>query len=188
MILMYHHIAQDAGFNTVSEKQFLEHLNFLVDNNYQIISLPDYISLLKTKELTARMVCLSFDDAYQSFPDVVLPILTKYKLTASVFVPTGFLGKTNEWDEPISTTQINVVSAAELEQLSKEAFITIGSHGVSHKPLSHLSVGEMTTEIFQSKSLLDTITKKKYQILFFSIRPIQAFRLPIHYTTQGSGL
>lgn len=160
---MYHNIAKEPGFNTVAVKQFKNQLDFIIDNGYRIVSMDNYVEALKNNNLHKHNICITFDDAYRSFEEEVIPILEERNLSATVFVPAGFIGKYNVWDEEISNTRLEILNAHELRKLSKNRLVTIGSHGVSHQPLSKLNSEEMRNEIVDSKNQLKEITGSEIQ-------------------------
>lgn len=166
MILMYHNIAKEPGFNTVAVKQFKNQLDFIIENGYRIVSMDNYVEALKNNNFHKHNICITFDDAYRSLEEEVIPILEERNLPATVFVPAGFIGKYNVWDEEISNTRLEILNEHELRKLSKNRLVTIGSHGVSHQPLSKLNSGEMRNEIVDSKNQLKEITGS--EIKYFS--------------------
>jgi peptidoglycan/xylan/chitin deacetylase (PgdA/CDA1 family) len=154
-ILMYHSISDhdDPGrhpyYQTNTKPEiFARHMQFLADNNYQVISLSDAISLIggvqnpesqgSSSPATGhrslvteapRYAVLTFDDGYRDFHDVAWPILKKHGFAATMFIPTGFISNERKrlngrdcltWDEVLT--------------LAAEG-ATFGSHTVSHVQL-----------------------------------------------------
>jgi peptidoglycan/xylan/chitin deacetylase (PgdA/CDA1 family) len=130
-------------------------MEFLAKQNYNVISFDLYTSLIEENKLTQGTIALTFDDAYSSFSEIVLPVLEKYKYPAIVFVPVGFTGKYNEWDRQISDKKIAVLSWEKLRDITSNSLVTIGAHGYSHRALSALSPDEIAFEIVESKKLLE---------------------------------
>ena len=101
-ILMYHSISdeQESGhpyfwINT-SRKRFAEQMQFLKENDYTVISLTEAVDILETaqdqKHSSPRYVVLTFDDGYHDFLKHACPVLAKHDFTATMFVPTNFIG------------------------------------------------------------------------------------------------
>src|SRR6266404_5504285 len=111
-ILMYHSISDDPqnGLSpyyrtTTSPAVFRQHLRFLADEGYKALTLKDALSLLagisKSQVSTLnfqpstfnRFVVLTFDDGFRDFYTTAFPILKKNGFSATMFVPTAFIGK-----------------------------------------------------------------------------------------------
>lgn len=93
MILMYHNIAEEPGFNTVSIANLKSQLEYLLKNNFKIVPLDVYLKSLDKKHNNPNTIVLTFDDAYTSFNEQVLPLLVELNVPATTFIPTGFIGK-----------------------------------------------------------------------------------------------
>jgi poly-beta-1,6-N-acetyl-D-glucosamine N-deacetylase len=154
MILMYHNISEKTGFNTVSLSDFQQQLDFL-SKEYSIVSMDKYIADLSKGNLRKNTLTLTFDDAYISFCERVLPLMVKFNYPATVFVPTGYIGKFNEWDKDLTTSRLQIMDYGQLKEVSGHPLVTIGSHGISHRMLANLSNEELHHEITGSKELLE---------------------------------
>jgi peptidoglycan/xylan/chitin deacetylase (PgdA/CDA1 family) len=151
MILMYHNLATAAGFNTVSRENFLRQMDWLQANGYRVASMDDYVRALSQPKPDPRAVALTFDDAYQSFLAVALPILQGHSFHATVYVPTQFVGRSNTWDN----AEFPILDWAGLKELAHISGVTVGSHGTSHRPLRSLPPAQLLEEVAQSKTELE---------------------------------
>src|SRR6185437_5501083 len=98
MVLTYHNIGVEAGFNTVKYKAFEQQIAHL-KQHFDIVSADSYINYIKTNGRSKEgSVLLTFDDAYTSFKELVFPLMSLNNLPSTVFVCTGYLGRSNEWD------------------------------------------------------------------------------------------
>jgi peptidoglycan/xylan/chitin deacetylase (PgdA/CDA1 family) len=92
-ILIYHRVLPgpdpfrpgepDAGI-------FERHIAFLA-RNFDVLSLTEAASRLRSGRLPKRACCVTFDDGYADNLTVALPILQRYQAPATVFVATGYL-------------------------------------------------------------------------------------------------
>jgi peptidoglycan/xylan/chitin deacetylase (PgdA/CDA1 family) len=73
----------------------------LLSKCFNVIALHDAVKLIGTGRMPPRAVCITFDDGYRSVHDLALPILKQYKLPATVFVTSGFVGGGNMWNDRI---------------------------------------------------------------------------------------
>ena len=90
-ILAYHDIGERSFFHLqVPERIFLSHVKYLVENNYNVISLEEAADLLKSKSrIPGGAVVITFDDGYKSIHRNVLPIVKRYGIPATVFLSAG---------------------------------------------------------------------------------------------------
>src|SRR3989344_4458910 len=95
-ILMYHRVDDKkidilpyyANLN-VSIKNFEEQMRYL-SKNYNVIPLNDIININKNKKIK-NSVIITFDDGYIDNYLYAYPILKKYNLPATIFLPTDFI-------------------------------------------------------------------------------------------------
>lgn len=151
-ILLYHGISKPPRFNCITQSLFREQVSWLKEN-YIVVPLSTLVESLSSSNFPDRtnLVSITFDDGYINFAELALPILQEYNCHATVFVPSGKVASYNDWDEGINGFhRMEIMSYSTLRQLPKE-FVEIGSHGISHLPLSHLSCNEIKKEIIESK-------------------------------------
>jgi peptidoglycan/xylan/chitin deacetylase (PgdA/CDA1 family) len=70
---------------------------------FNVMPLHEALRALDEGRLPPRTVCITFDDGYRSVHDLALPILRKFRLPATVFVTSGFIGDDagNMWNDRI---------------------------------------------------------------------------------------
>lgn len=157
MVLAYHNIADAPGFYTLSQKAFERHLSILRDRGLRFVSAQEYLESLGKEGRSSRdSVLLTFDDAFISFQTNALPILERLGASAALFVPTGFIGRSDEWNEPQHRSPI--FSEEDLKTVAAHPLVTIGSHTVSHKRLTKLDDAALRREMEESKDRLEHIT------------------------------
>lgn len=96
-ILMYHHINDFyTAKGNISTNLFIQHLNMLQKEGYQVISVDSYAKFLEGKgDIPKKSAIITFDDGYESFYKYAYPELSKRHLPATNFVIVGLVGKTN---------------------------------------------------------------------------------------------
>lgn len=186
-ILMYHSISDETEsghpyfwINT-SKKRFAEHMQFLKENDYKVISLAEAVEILKSaqnipigmfKESEAkhcssssypssipmsqeregfphRYVVLTFDDGFHDFQEYAWPILSGFGFTATVFVPTDFIGNKRKL-----FNGRECLAWPEIRELHSHG-ITFGSHTLSHSKLYGLPWNEIWRELLDSRLRLE---------------------------------
>ena len=100
-ILAYHRILprDKAGKGVqagmyVTPETFSSHLEYLREY-FDIITLKDLAKVCREAPARspAKPICLvTFDDGWKDFYDFAFPLLKKYQVPATVFLPTGFIG------------------------------------------------------------------------------------------------
>ncbi len=97
-VLMYHRVVEpkevpwemEPGMY-VTPESFRLQLELLTEN-YKVISLQDYVEQTLSGDLQAGSIALTFDDGWIDFKQHAAPILKEFNLTATVFLPTAFIG------------------------------------------------------------------------------------------------
>lgn len=154
-ILMYHRIARVPGDrNALPPEKFREQLNYLKSHGYHTITLDDlYLYYHDKKQLPQKPVLLTFDDGYIDNFFCALPLLQEYRMKATVFPISGWIGKENKW-EKFHKALTTTMSWNELKQWHKDG-MQIGCHTVNHPFLSQLTNGSLKEEIVDSKDKLE---------------------------------
>ena len=90
VILQYHHVSKDTPPSTsISPELFEQHLDYLRDNEFRVISLQQLILLLRKRSpLPDKSVVITFDDGYRSIYENALPRLKARNFPFTVFVNT----------------------------------------------------------------------------------------------------
>jgi peptidoglycan/xylan/chitin deacetylase (PgdA/CDA1 family) len=155
-VLLYHHLqvlSADAGTDwqdsTVSPDTFDEEMAYLAAHNYHSISVAALLACLEQGQpLPPNPVIVTFDDAWGDIYTVGYPILQKYGLTATLFVPAN-------WIENVD----GVLTWAQLEELQR-AGMEIASHSMTHPYLTQSTPDMLTWELQDSKALLEKHSSK----------------------------
>ena len=117
-ILMYHSISElSSDPHAVSPTHFAKQMEWLVGRNYQVVPLLEGIERLKQQKPLRKLVVITFDDALADFIPGALPVLSRHSFPATLFVPTGLIGKTAEWDSYNKTKPI--LTAEQLQSLNE---------------------------------------------------------------------
>lgn len=112
-------------------------------------------------------VAVTFDDAFASIYRNALPSLVRHGIPATVFVPTGWMGRQPGWSMETSSDADEVVMTAdEITGLSRDV-ITIGSHTVRHPHLTSLTPAQVKEELTESRESLERLLKVHVDTLAF---------------------
>lgn len=95
-ILAYHRVAElkdrvtDDPSISATPAGFAAQMQY-VAKHYRVVSMSELLDAIDRNEpLPKRAVLITFDDAYSDFAEIAWPVLKKYRLPATVFVPTAY--------------------------------------------------------------------------------------------------
>jgi peptidoglycan/xylan/chitin deacetylase (PgdA/CDA1 family) len=147
VVLMYHSVKRDEC------ERFARQIDQLTR-----LAHPVYADFQGTSSGNRRQVAVTFDDGYHSVLENALPILAERRIPATLFVPTQHLGKSAGWitDDRHRDARERILTADELRHM-RDAGALIGSHGVTHRPLTQLSEPEVLAELSESRRQLTEI-------------------------------
>jgi peptidoglycan/xylan/chitin deacetylase (PgdA/CDA1 family) len=90
------------NYHGVSGTSFRKHLDY-IRSHYQVLSPETFLNWLDDRKVIDQpSVLFSFDDAYLKFYEEIYPILRENKLPVFLFIPTGFIGRTDYfWEDEL---------------------------------------------------------------------------------------
>jgi peptidoglycan/xylan/chitin deacetylase (PgdA/CDA1 family) len=150
------------GLNNYHPVRLKKLLSNLKASGYRLTSLGEYLRQSDEKNL----VGLSFDDGFESFYRFALPLLMDLEMSATVFIPFDFVGRTAGWDY---TYFLKAVSHMSREQIIEAANhgIEIGSHGCWHIDLSGAPERLVKIELERSKKGLEDMTGRRVRFISY---------------------
>lgn len=167
-ILMYHSISEPSEGNRAhpyyetctSPRVFAEHMQFLHDGNYHVISLDQAVSLLKESKSPnepnglnepnrASFVVLTFDDGFEDFYSKAFPILESLGFCCIVYLPTAAVG-----NDEIGLMRKKHLSWNQVRELHSYG-VSFGSHTVNHPQLAELKNETVEMELSKSKEEIE---------------------------------
>jgi peptidoglycan/xylan/chitin deacetylase (PgdA/CDA1 family) len=150
-ILVYHHIRPSVPSGsrveqrlTVTVDTFDHQMKYLQENGYHVITFGTLLDHFgEAGELPPKPVIISFDDGWEDQFVYALPMLEKYRYSATFFVVTNFV------DSP------GFLSWSQLKTILAEG-MAIGSHSRSHPHLDKINnPGVLWDQINTSKQILE---------------------------------
>jgi peptidoglycan/xylan/chitin deacetylase (PgdA/CDA1 family) len=135
-------LLQSEGYRAVTLSAGVEILGTKMD-------VPPVERSTVTNGAGGKLVALTFDDGFRNFHTTAFPLLQQYGFGATVFLPTVFIG-----NEPRRFKGRDCMTWNEVRELH-EAGIEFGSHTVNHPRLCALDLGEVHTELEQSKAVIE---------------------------------
>lgn len=102
---------------------------------------------------TPREFLLSFDDGYADLAEHAYPVLADLGFTATTFLITDYIGKTNTWDVQYTWNRLKHLSWPDIEQWRARGF-DFASHGATHQRLPWLDDAAIEAELRRSREAL----------------------------------
>ncbi|MDR0227942.1 MAG: polysaccharide deacetylase family protein [Flavobacteriaceae bacterium] len=136
-ILMYHNVTEDYTKveGLTIHKDFLEEqFKYLVSKNYKTYYLSE---LLDTKSLTGKNVVITFDDVTVNQLAYAVPLLEKYNLKATFFIPFAYIGGTDGWNDGKEA----IMTVEQLKSLPD--LVELGHHSYKHRAYAKLTNEEI---------------------------------------------
>ena len=122
-VFVYHRFGENNYPSTnIRMPQFKKHLDELIKNNYNVVSIETIIDALENnKNLPEKTVAITIDDAFFSIYKKAWPILKEKKLPFTIFVSTG----------PVNSNSKNYMNWEQLKEMNNSG-VTIGHHTKNH--------------------------------------------------------
>ena len=152
MILMYHGVAdvtEDPNQLCVTPSRFAAQMAALQRLGLRGVAIGTLVDAMRAGRQRG-LVGITFDDGYVNVLEAALPELKCRGFTASVFIISGRLGGTNDWDEGPSWPLLSASQVGELAAAGME----VGSHSTTHVRLAGLPASQLEAEVSGSRSSL----------------------------------
>jgi len=156
-ILMYHKVSDNQNDKlTISADRLDGQLACLRRLGYQSVSFSD----LREHErfgvpLPEKPVILTFDDGYLNMYDLARPLLRKHGFSATVFLPTKYIGGFNDWDGGTE----RLMSEKQIRSLAASG-IDLGLHSHRHENYARYSASEIESDINDCVRSLEAVVGK----------------------------
>ncbi len=139
-VLMYHHVAlHDSKDLTISAEKLEAQFSHLAQKEFRTFHFRD----LDKWDLSGskRNIVITFDDAYTSQLQYAVPLLKKYNLKVTFFVPLKFVGEKDSWN----TSELDIMTVEQLRSLDPQ-YVELGFHSFYHKKYSELTNAEIEAD------------------------------------------
>lgn len=152
-IILYHYLSDNpdpkdlARYGlSVGPAQFDEEMKYLADNGYTSMTFDSLYPAFKNPGLLPpKPVVITFDDGYSDFYYNAYPILKKYGINGTVFIPTALMnqGYYLTWNQ--------------IKEMAGSNLIHFESHGVHHYSYPSISHDTLVQELTESKKVLQDL-------------------------------
>lgn len=160
-ILMYHNVSSKEELSsglTIAVQKLENQFRYLVENEFTSFHLSELDNLTAIPQ---KSVVITFDDVTVNQLDYAVPLLVKYNLKATFFIPFSYIGKADLWNkgkEPIMSLQ-------QLQQLDSR--VELGFHSFDHKKYAEMSEVEINEDFEKCNQVIEQNGLKVYNALAY---------------------
>ena len=156
-ILMYHSISDDLELDvspyyktSTSPALFARQVRWLTDEGFRSVGLDEGLQLAQQGRLgQEKVVVMTFDDGFRDFYVSAFPVLQAHGYTATVFLPTAFIGQSRQ-----SFKGRGCLTWQEVRELRAQG-IRFGSHTVDHPVLYQSPWAQIKEQLSSSRNKLE---------------------------------
>src|SRR3989442_5514059 len=131
----------EAGWRTLTRAEFAQALDGSSHAPHPHIPTP------------SKLFLLTFDDGYASLADHAYPVLAELGFTATTFLITDHVGRTNTWDVRYTWRRLAHLDWPAIEAWRARRF-DFASHGAAHVRLTWLADAPAAEELARSRATL----------------------------------
>jgi peptidoglycan/xylan/chitin deacetylase (PgdA/CDA1 family) len=155
-ILMYHSVSDDPETGVspyyrlaTSPTRFREQMRFLQEGGYQTVDVTEAVRRIKDNTIDDRpLVAITFDDGFRDFATDAWPILQEFGFSATMFLPTSFIGRSRK-----TFKGRDCLTWSEVRTL-RDAGASFGSHTSTHPKLHGLTWTGISRELADSRATI----------------------------------
>jgi peptidoglycan/xylan/chitin deacetylase (PgdA/CDA1 family) len=145
-VLMYHRVADTGIFDlslddwNISPARLEKQFQWLA-RNAECVPLNDVLEKCSSATKSKAVVALTFDDGFTNFRHNVLPLLERYRIPATLFVVTRYVGSEepypfDQWAQKnhlrVPSLAWRAITWAEVEECLRSDLVSVGSHSHNH--------------------------------------------------------
>ncbi|MBO5145419.1 MAG: polysaccharide deacetylase family protein [Lachnospiraceae bacterium] len=153
-ILAYHSITDQDSDISVSIDRFSLQMKYLYEQGFKTITNEQLLQLREGEKVLRqrKVVMITFDDGYKDFLDIAVPIMEKYKFSATVFISPELVGKKIQWNKngPI----FSLMNWSDINEVIQRGF-EVGNHTLTHVWLKRIDSDNLKREIDGARVILE---------------------------------
>jgi peptidoglycan/xylan/chitin deacetylase (PgdA/CDA1 family) len=156
-ILTYHSLNGSGSVIALPPATFRRHMRSLFDRGIAVVPL-EKLAGASDQEFDGPAAALTFDDGFEDFYQEAFPVIAEYRFPATVFLVSGYCGRTNDWPgQPRYAGGRALMSWSRIAELHR-AGVRFGAHTVTHPHLTDLPWKQAAREVLDSKKQIEDCT------------------------------
>lgn len=156
-VLCYHRVGGplELGATRVLRSVFARQLTRMAQDGWRTLTLTQFAEALTQprSRIPRDAFLLTFDDGYASLAESAYPVLADLGFTATTFLITDFIGRTNTWDVRYTWRRLLHLDWRAIEHWRGLGF-DFASHGATHARLTWLADARVRDELARSREVL----------------------------------
>jgi peptidoglycan/xylan/chitin deacetylase (PgdA/CDA1 family) len=158
-VLLYHHVGPPRRGTheslTTSPEAFERHVRWLAENGYTTVAPSQCVAWIRGgAAIPERALMITFDDGYADLATYAFPMLQRHAMSATTFVVTALMGRSNAWDGNHDGHVL--MKASQVREWASAGF-AFGAHGRTHADLTSLGAEALRTEVVGSRDELAAV-------------------------------
>ncbi|MBA2561060.1 MAG: polysaccharide deacetylase family protein, partial [Propionibacteriales bacterium] len=119
--------------------------------------------------LPRGLAALTFDDGFEGLYHHAMPVITRYRLPATVFLVAQTLTKAGKPVDWVDTPPDHELTTLDEEQVleMQSAGVSFQSHSYAHADLTQLSFDDCVRDLRDSRELLESVLGQSVQMLAY---------------------
>jgi len=165
---MYHRVADTGIFDLSLDDWSITPIRLgnqfrWLSENADCVPLADVLQRCGSGNRTKPVVALTFDDGFACFRQEVLPLLERYRIPATLFVVTRYVGSVDpypfdRWGQKNRSRTPSIawrpITWAEIDECLNSSLVSVGSHSHNHFNALDSSDEQLAEEAGISRELL----------------------------------
>jgi peptidoglycan/xylan/chitin deacetylase (PgdA/CDA1 family) len=165
-IFVYHSLDTSQNSISLSPHTFKQQLAYLRKRRYNLQSAGQAVDAYSENQITHKCVVLTFDDAYTTTTSSIEELLT-HQQTATIFVATSVIGKSNLWDIDLKhIDQIGIMNTVQLLALNQKG-CELAGHTHSHPKLTEIHPADLKDELSEGRSQFEQHFHKSTELIAY---------------------
>ncbi len=160
-ILMYHNVSlvdtASRGL-TISTRRLEEQLSYLKQQGYHTYhfrELEDQVVIQR------KSVVLTFDDVTVNQLIYAVPLLEKFQMKATFFIPFKYIGQVDQWNNGVEP----LMSIEQLKSLPE--CIELGYHSFEHRHFTEMTAEEIQADFIASNQIITSEALDVYAVMAY---------------------
>lgn len=181
-VFLYHSIDATGSPISTHPDNFHWQMRYLYGRGWRTMRLDELLDALKSRRLPKKRFVITFDDGFKNLLTAALPVLKEFGFTATVYLATEFVGRTNSYVKVVMPS-LPMLSWDDLRILRGTGW-DIESHGHTHRNLTDLDMSQAHWELAVSR---DHIRKNLGVIPKHFCYPRGRYSMPVVGAVRAAG-
>lgn len=169
-ILCYHSVQADwASPLAITPEAFAQHCAWLAGHR-RVVNLGEALTRMDGQARLPRpLTVLTFDDGFGGLYEHAFPLLTGYRLPATVFLVAETLspgGRKVDWVRPLPKSALATLDREQVLEM-QAAGVAFGSHSFAHRDLTTLDEDACEDDLKASRELLEDLLQRPVHYLAY---------------------